>query len=70
MVNPAYACPVKVPPDLMTTIEAAEFLNVPVDTLSNMRSRRTLKPGPACCKIGKLWFYRRSTLERWKRANS
>ena len=61
--------PVRKPDVLLTTIQASEFLGVSVEMLSNMRNRKTLKPGPSCCKIGKLWYYRRSTLERWLRSN-
>ena len=52
---------------LLTTREAAEYLNIPQKTLEQWRSRRQ---GPPYLKVGPLHVrYDRSQLERWLERN-
>lgn len=48
--------------ELMTPQELAEFLQVPIQTLYQWRTR---KVGPPGCKVGRHVRYRRGDVESW-----
>ena len=47
---------------MMTTVEVAEMLNIPLETLYAWRQRRL---GPLGCRMGRHIRYRRSAVESW-----
>lgn len=49
-------------PEVLTAIQAAEYLQVPAETLRRWRSLGT---GPRYAKVGKHVRYRRSALDAW-----
>ncbi|MFK4790057.1 helix-turn-helix domain-containing protein [Microbacterium sp. ZW T5_56] len=51
-------------PDLMTTEQLAEYLQIPVRTLEDWRSPRR-KTGPRWIRLGKRIQYRRATVDAW-----
>lgn len=51
-----------VPPDLMTLLEVAEELRVPVSTVRGWRTRRL---GPPGFRVGRHVRYRRADVDRW-----
>ena len=50
---------------MMTTVEVAEMLNIPLETLYAWRQRRL---GPLGYRVGRHIRYRRSTVESWLEA--
>jgi excisionase family DNA binding protein len=49
-------------PDLLTLVEVAAELRVPVETLRKWRARGT---GPRAAKVGRHLRYRRAEVDRW-----
>lgn len=54
-------------PTVMTELQAAQYLNIPNNTLRNWR---TISRGPRYTKNGKIIRYRREDLDNWLRKNA
>jgi excisionase family DNA binding protein len=52
---------------LMTTVELAEYLEIPIATLYGWRTKRE---GPPAIKVGRHLRYRASDVERWLETRS